>query len=191
MVVRRLILFGVIFITGISCGKKGVTAGKEERAEVPAKKPEYVSNPQIAHTFERNEQPFRSVPFDKSISDAERTDSAGFVAFIDGMNRKFSESNLAPAEASFVSLCLINSGFVNRYYPSAVAETSAQTDNYRVLFDDKIAVKNTDAQNTVLLFHKYFDCGWNYAHRSVLLNSADSSVTDMKAIEAWVARKPC
>jgi len=150
-------------------------------------------NPDLNHSLSQREEPFRSFPFDVNLSDAERTDSVGFSQFILHTNLRFSDSHLSPKEAELIyaiirKSALLESASIDLKAPGASPAAG-------LLSMDKVksraAVKKETGDWNYAIFYTYFDCGWNYSYRQMVVNPTDSVITKLEEMESWVARKPC
>lgn len=151
------------------------------------------TNPDLNHSLSQREEPFRRFPFDTNLSDSERIDSAGFHHFIHTTNLRFSESDLSPKEAELIYAIIRKSSILeSETIGLGAARTSPSGD---LLSMDKIksraAVKRENGSRNYAIFYKYFDCGWNFSFRKMVVNPIDTVIIRLEEIETWVARKPC
>ena len=148
----------------------------DKKAQKRTSRSDQFENPVFVHSVSSEDQYYRSFPFDKSLSDSERLDSLGFFQFIDTLNAYFTESKIDIGEKDILYFDLLNSEFGERYYSSDPAKIAGD-----------IALKKVKS-NYYQVFHRYYDCGWNYSLQEYAWDPIQSNIVE---VETWVARRPC
>jgi len=184
-------ILSVLFCLSCARGIYDSESSSSEKAERESEQTVYAVNPTLNHSLNRDEQFFRSFPFNKGRSDKERIDTAGFFHFIEKTNFLFLKSNLTETEAEKIYSTLSTSQFGKRYYTFLQDESEAGLGVGLQKFKEMVALRKEKTGGDLHLYHKYYDCGWNYSHRRILMTPADSAFVNIEEIETWVARRPC
>lgn len=151
------------------------------------------NNPILNHLLNTREEPYRSFPFDKKLSDIERLDSAGFNDFNRRMNFSFEESKLSQNDADFLYSIIQKS--VSVQDDSNVLKPHSNYESPDILKMETIrkrfSIKKTSEDRSFEVYYKFYSCGWNYSFNRIEISLSDSTITKIEEIESWVAQTPC
>ena len=141
----------------------------------------------LSHAPVGSEEPIRSYPWDRNLTDAERIDSAGFAAFILRKNVKFERSGLTVQKADSIHMALQNSEDFSRYFKSKDGRGARLEQNIR----ERVSLKRGAGKNEVEVFFKHYSCGWTFEHWKVVLDESRLQIESSQKVEVWSARRPC
>jgi hypothetical protein len=92
------------------------------------------------------------------------------------LNAHFATSQIDQEMKDILFFELVNSEFGERYYDSDSAKVQKS-----------VALKKVQ-QHYYQIFHRYYDCGWNYSLQEWYFDILNSKIVE---VETWVARRPC
>lgn len=179
-----LVLFFILFAGLFSSCSRKLSDDKEESVAV-------WNNPELGYTHQARARLYRSHPFDKSLSDRERLDSAGFFDFIANRNTYFEQSNLSLREADSVYSALFHSDITAIFMESVISPSESNDELVLKRIKEKVALKKTSPGQGYEVFMKFYDCGWNFSYRQIHVDQETFSITNIEELETWVARMPC
>lgn len=147
------------------------------------------ANPLVKCVAQPNEKPMKAYPFDPTLTDEQRKDSAGLVDFCARMQAKFSNSNLNTNEASGIygvvySAKVINDGSYGMPSPNAPPIKPLTSSDIK----KRMSIKKI-SDGMYEIFYSQRGCGVSYKNERIKMQN--NKIINQEKIEKWVAASAC